>query len=306
MEWLLMVICLGLGIWLVIEKRKQKKQKEDIAYIKDKLQEIMQNESAERLLLMTTDERMKELLNVLNELLDYNCSNLMKYNKSKHSMKRMLSNISHDLKTPLTVILGYLEMLTLKYKEEEALHKAYDRTQEVILLINKFFDLAKLESGDKEMSMEKVNISELCRMNILDYYHTLEELAVDVSIDIPEKAIFILGNNNAIKRILNNLISNAIKYGGAGKYLGIKVIDEEDYVRIEVIDHGKGIEERHKEEVFERMYTLEDSRSKAYQGSGLGLTITKELVELLGGEIHLDSKPHEETVFSFTLPKLKF
>lgn len=306
MQIVLAIICMILVVMLVSEKLKQKQVKQDLQYIETKIREIMTNGATERVKLMTGNKEMQRLLNVLNELLDYNHKNFVRYNKSKLSMKKMLSNISHDLKTPLTVILGYLEILDIKYQEEEAVHKAYERTQDVIALINKFFDLAKLESGDKDILMEKVNISEICRTTILDYYHTLEELAFDVEIDLPEEAIMVLGNTESIKRILNNLISNAIKYGGDGKYLGIKMQTESDRVWIQVIDHGKGIEERHKEDIFERMYTLEDSRSREYQGSGLGLTITKELVELLGGEIHLDSKPYEETIFSFILPKLTF
>lgn len=110
----------------------------------------------------------------------------------------------------------------------------------------------------------------------------------------------------ALNRILNNLISNAIKYGGDGKYLGLTLKEDSEKVTVSVIDKGKGIQEQYKEDVFERMYTLEDSRSKAYQGSGLGLTITKELVEALGGEIHLDSMPYKQTIFYFTFDKLEY
>lgn len=303
---ILAILCVALVIWIFLLMAKDRKQKKDMLYLREKLSEIMQKETTERIKFMTTDLEMQKLLVVLNELLDYNHANLMKYNHSQLSMKKMLSNISHDLKTPLTVIQGYLEMLELKYTEEEAVHKAYKQTQTVITLMNQFFDLAKLESGDKEIPIEKVDLSELCRVTILDYYQMLEEMEFQIDIRIPEQASYGLGNANAVKRILNNLISNAIKYGNDGKYLGIVVSEEADKILIQIIDHGKGIEEQHRADVFERMYTLEDSRSRKYQGSGLGLTITKELVEILGGEIHLDSKPYVETIFSFTIPKLNF
>lgn len=266
----------------------------------------MEEDTNERIRVVTMNPETKVLLSTINTLLDHNHQNHVKYNKSKTSMKKMLSNISHDLKTPLTVVLGYLEMLSLKYKEEENIEKVYEKVKEVLALINKFFDLAKLESGDKQLHMEKLDLCEICRMALLDYYRTLENNAYEVELQIPDVPLYILGDREALKRILNNLISNAIHYGDLGKYLGLCVREENEHIIVEVIDKGKGIKEQYKEEVFERMYTLEDSRSKAYQGSGLGLTITKELVEKMGGEIHLDSEPFVKTVFSFWLNKLTY
>lgn len=129
---------------------------------------------------------------------------------------------------------------------------------------------------------------------------------MEVLIDIPEKDLFVLGNEDAIVRILNNLISNSIRYGSDGKYLGIIINDDEGVITVSIIDKGKGIDEKYKEEVFERIFTLEDSRSKTYQGSGLGLTITKSLVESLGGHMNLNSIPYVKTVFSFTLNKFNY
>lgn len=303
---LLIVIIILLCAIIYIEREKRIKLKADLRYIDAKLNEIMSNDTIERVRLVTTDEDVKRVLITINYLLDYNHQNHIKYNKARISMKKMLSNVSHDLKTPMTVILGYLELLQMKYKEDESIDRAYKKSQEVIELINKFFDLAKLESGDKQLPMEKVDLSEICRTIILDYYNTLQSKQFEVDIQVPEEPIYIWGNRGALGRILNNLISNAIKYGDAGKYLGLYVSEDHESVTVEVIDKGKGIKEQYKEEVFERMYTLEDSRSRAYQGSGLGLTITKELVEQLGGEIHLMSKPYEKTIFSFKLNKLTY
>ena len=304
MVYILIGIIICLGSMLIIEYRKRIKLDNDLKYITFKINEIMQEGTIERVRRNTTNCNLKAHLITVNNLLDFNHKNQVKYNKARISMKKMLSNVSHDLKTPLTVVLGYLELLELRYQEDEMIHKTHQKVQEVIELINKFFDLAKLESGDKELPLEKVDLSEICRMNILDYYNTLQEKGFQVDIQLPEEPVFILGNKGALNRILNNLISNAIKYGAARKYLGLYLLEEKNNVTVQVIDKGKGIEEQYREEVFERMYTLEDSRSKAYQGSGLGLTITKELVESLGGEIHLESVPYEKTIFYFVFNKL--
>lgn len=302
---LFIVILILLSI-IYIQNRNSRKTSNDIKYISDKIKEIIENDSSERLKLFTSDKEMINLLTTINDLLDYNSENIIKYNKTKISMKKMLSNISHDLKTPLTVILGYVEMLKLRSEEKAMAEKIYEKSKEVLALINKFFDLTKLESGDKEILISKVNICEICRTTLLNFYDRLQKDDIEVFIVIPKEDVFALGNEDAIIRILNNLIENAIRYGGSGKYLGLVLSEEEKFIEIKVIDKGKGIEEKYKEEVFERIFTLEDSRSKSYSGSGLGLTITKSLVEALGGTIHLNSLPNVKTVFSFTLNKLNY
>lgn len=306
MTVVLFVISFGLAIWICLEKQKNKTLKRELTYISDKLSNIIEEDTMETVKLMTQEEEVMRLLVLLNRILEDKHKSIVNYHKSEESMKKMLSNISHDLKTPLTVILGYLEMLLIKYEEEDAVEKAYLRTQEVIKLLNQFFDLAKLESGDKEFNMEKIDLSELCRLSVLDFYNNIIELGAETQISIPEHPIYVWGNRDAIMRVLNNLLSNAMKYGMDGNFFGLILHENEQMALVQMIDHGKGIEEQHWEAVFERMYTLEDSRSRNYQGSGLGLTITKELVEKMGGEIHLDSKPFEETVFTVSFQKINY
>lgn len=306
MNIVLVIIIAILTFVIIIQYRGKLNRNKDMEYIVDKLQEIIHSESSEKIKVFTGDREIKRLLVNINNLIDYNEKNLIKYKKTKMSMKKMLSNISHDLKTPLTVLLGYIEILKLKGEEKIMSEKIHLKATEVLEIINEFFDLAKLEAGDKNIAIGKVDISEICRKSILAFYDTLDKNEIKTEIVIPENNIYVLGNEEAINRILDNLISNGIKYGKDGRYLGFIIEDDEDKVIIKVIDKGKGIEDKYKEEVFERSYTLEDSRSKAYRGSGLGLTITKTLIETLGGEIHLESIPNKKTVFSFTLNKLNY
>lgn len=306
MEILLGIIIAILICIILIQQNEKSKRSKDIKYITEKLEKVIEYDSIEQIKVFTEDKEIKNLLIATNRLLDNNHKNMVEYNKTKISMKKMLSNISHDLKTPLTVILGYAEMLKLKNEENIIANKIYIKANEVLDLINKFFDLAKLESGDKNIEISKVNINEICRRSILDFHDIFDKENISADINIPEKDIYLPGNEEAIGRILNNLISNAIKYGTLGKYFGLNLKEEENLVKIEIIDKGKGIDDKYKEEVFERIYTLEDSRSKLYQGSGLGLTITKNLVEALGGQINLHSVLNEKTVFSFTLNKFNY
>ncbi len=289
----------------------QKARNENLVYIKGKLKQILNDNNEEKVLVVTDDKVLKDLLLEINNLLENNQKILAEYRKKEDSMRKMLSNISHDLKTPLTVVLGYIETINLDKdmhndEKEVLLEKVHDKTIEVIDLINKFFDLAKLESGDKDISLTRININEVCRRNILNFYDILNSKGFEVDINIPEKDLYVFGNEEALDRILNNLLSNAVKYGTDGKFIGLSIEENEKSIYIHVIDKGRGIEEDKVDRVFERMYTLEDSRNRVFQGSGLGLTITKRLVEKMNGEIFLKSIPYKTTTFTVKLKRIDY
>lgn len=287
------------------------KRTNSLKYMYNKLNSIIENETSEKLLTFTSDREITAFLNSINNLLEHNQKMLAEYTKSEISMRKMLSNISHDLKTPLTVILGYIETMRLdnnmaNEERDSMLLKVQNKANELIELINKFFDLSKLESGDKDIPLTRININEVCRKNILAFYDILTCKSIEVIVDIPEANIYVLANEEALDRIINNLISNAIKYGSSGNIIGLSLKGDNEFACVSIWDKGKGINEINKDNVFERMYTLEDSRNKQYQGSGLGLTITKRLVEKLGGTISLYSKPYEKTIFSFKLKRITY
>lgn len=311
MELLLTLVILFLISIIYFQYHREKNQNATIKYTYEKLQSIMIEQSNEKILAVTTNNEMKQLLNALNELLDHNQKIIATHWKIEDSMRKMLSNISHDLKTPLTVILGYIEMLQLNnaISEEERqrlLSGVHAKTEEVLKLIHLFFDLAKIEAGDMDYPITKINVNEICRKNILSFYDVVTTMGIGIQIEIPEKAIFALGNEEALERIMNNLLSNAITYGADGNVIGLAVRDDDENIYIDVWDCGKGIDEYHLDSVFERMYTLEDSRNKSFQGSGLGLTITKRLVEIMGGSIRLSSIPYEKTIFTISLKRITY
>ncbi len=302
MSIFLAIMIILLLVIIAIQHNTSRSRSRNLDYITNKIKSMMEGNTGDKILVFTGDAQLRSLLEQINNLLEYNQKKHVHFNKTEISMRKMLSNISHDLKTPLTVILGYLETIRIfdNMKEEEkeqVLSRIYSKTQEILDLINKFFDLAKLESGDKEISITRVNINEICRKNILSFYDILASTGNEVAIEIPDENIYALANEEALDRILNNLITNSIKYGSSGKVIGLTLEKDEHNVFMKVWDRGKGIADIHKEKVFERMYTLEDSRNKLFQGSGLGLTITKRLVEKLGGEITLKSQPYEKTEF---------
>lgn len=277
-----------------------------IREIADKLEHILAQDTEEKVMSFTDVEEMKRLIFQVNAVLEDRQRRKAEFIHTEMGSKRMLSNISHDIKTPLTVILGYLEIMQMEENASPLLGKVQDKAGQVIRMINQFFDLAKLESGDAPLEMERVNLNEACRRNILDFYQILQEREFQVEINIPELSVFIYGNSSALDRILFNLISNAVRYGGEGKYLGISLVKEENQAVIRVYDHGKGIAREYQEHIFDRLYTMEDSRNREMQGNGLGLTIVRNLAEKMGGTVSVESEPWQLTVFTVSLPILKY
>lgn len=272
----------------------------------NKLKEILDMDSDEKIMVFTDNKCLMDLAAQINRMLENRQKIKADFRHSEISSKKMLSNISHDIKTPMTVILGYLEMIRLSGSKNEMLMKVEKKAEKVIELINQFFTLAKLEAGDMDVEISKIDICESCRENILDFYELLTGKKFQVDIDIPEEAIFVRGNKDAIQRILFNLISNAIRYGADGRYLGVFLRSDNQFAYIDVMDKGKGIEKEFAQNVFERLFTMEDSRNHEIQGNGLGLTIAQSLAHQLGGEITLDSEPFKRTIFTVKLKKFVY
>ena len=297
------LICIVVYQQFVFRRGIQKQLKE----ISQKLEKIQDTDSDENIMMFTDEQALMELLVQINRLLENQRKMKVDYRRSQISAKKMLSNISHDIKTPMTVILGYLEIMRINGdKEDEMLLKVEQKAKRVMELINQFFTLAKLEAGDMELEISRINICEVCRENILDFYELLKQKEFQVEVKIPEEAVYIMGNKEALHRILYNLISNVIRYGLDGRYLGLVLRSVKNDVYIDVIDKGKGIEKEFAGNVFERLFTMEDSRNRRIQGNGLGLTIAQTLAQQLGGEIVLESEPNVKTTFTVKLHKCFF
>lgn len=275
--------------------------------ISQKLEEIQDTDSDENVMAFTDNKVLMDLAAQINRLLENQRKVKVDYRRSEISSKKMLSNISHDIKTPMTVILGYLEIMRLNSSgENEMLLKVEQKAQRVMELINQFFTLAKLEAGDTQITISKIDVCEACRENVLDFYELLTQKEFQVDVDIPEEAVFVRGNKDALQRILFNLISNVVRYGSDGKYMGMFLRSDEKYIYIDVVDKGKGIERAFAQNVFERLFTMEDSRNREIQGNGLGLTIAQNLAHQLGGEIILESEPSVKTTFTVKLRKFSY
>lgn len=304
-----LTICVGILVCVILYQQFAFRTgtQAKLRAISDKLKEIIEKDSDEQITVFTENKDLMELAAQINALLEKYLKTKADYRRSEITSKKMLSNISHDIKTPMTVILGYLEIMQLSETPSgEMLKKVERKAQSVMELINQFFTLSKIESGDMDIELSRVDICEICRESVLDFYELLSNKKFYVKVDMPETPIYIQGNKEALQRILFNLISNVIRYGADGKYLGISLRDDDRNVYVDVTDKGKGIDRAFADSIFDRLFTMEDSRNRNIQGNGLGLTIAQNLAQRLGGTITLESIPHEKTTFTVRLKKISF
>jgi len=291
-----------IGVFGLGARRKVLRQ---IRGIEEALREILDHDTDEKVMLFTDQPEVTELLNQLNRLLNDRQRQKAEYRRAELASRRMLTNISHDMKTPLTVILGYLEILRQdsSLADNRMLQKVEKKAEQVMELITRFFTLAKIEAGDTKLDFQKLDLCEICRRNLLDFYEILTEKEFVVEPQIPAEPVFIYGDEQALDRILFNLLSNAVRYGSDGKYIGLTLEADADTVFIQVTDRGRGIEAEHMEYIFERLYTKEDSRNHQMEGNGLGLSIVKSLTERMGGSVKAQSVPGKETAFTVCFPR---
>lgn len=304
-----LTICVGILVCVILYQQFAFRTgtQAKLRAISDKLKEIIEKDSDEQITVFTENKDLMELAAQINALLEKYLKIKADYRRSEITSKKMLSNISHDIKTPMTVILGYLEIMQLSQTPSgEMLKKVERKAQRVMELINQFFTLSKIESGDMDIELSRVDICEICRESVLDFYELLSNKKFYVKVDMPETPIYIQGNKEALQRILFNLISNVVRYGADGKYLGISLRDDDRNVYVDVTDKGKGIDRAFADSIFDRLFTMEDSRNRNIQGNGLGLTIAQNLAQRLGGTITLESIPHEKTTFTVRLKKISF
>ena len=305
----LLTLCIMILICIIVYQQFvfHNGTKAKIHEISSKLKELLDTDSDEKVTVFTDNKALIELAIQINRMLEDRQKVKVEYRRTEMASKKMLSNISHDIKTPMTVILGYLEIMRLNgTQSNEMLQKVESTAQRVMGLITQFFTLAKLEAGDTDMPLERLNVNEACRENILDFYELLSQKNFEVEINIPDHVLYANANKDALQRIMSNLISNAIRYGGDGKYLGMFLWADQAHIYIDIVDRGRGIEKEFADSVFDRLFMMEDSRNSAMQGNGLGLTIAKNLALQLGGDITLESHPHQKTVFTITLKKMAY
>lgn len=220
--------------------------------------------------------------------------------------REFVANVSHELRTPLTTMRSYLEALTDgAWKDEEIapnfLSVTQTETERMIRLVNDLLQLSKMDSKDYRLKKEWLNFVDFFN-RIIDRFEIIKDENTAFERKLLDHATFVEGDEDKLTQVLDNIISNAMKYSPQGGKITFKMEEKEDHIVISVSDQGMGIPKENLQQIFERFYRVDKARTRKLGGTGLGLAIAKEMVEAHGGEIWAESIEGKGTTVTFTLP----
>lgn len=230
----------------------------------------------------------------------------------------LVSNVAHELKTPLTSINMFVEMLLLKLYEDESEAEEYLRviqkeSNRLIRLVQRVLDLSRMENGKKEFHCKRESINEVILSTVETFRPQLVENGCEITVNLMDNLPQLQIDRDAISEALLNLLSNAVKYSFEEKKIAINAQTTDDHVAIEVIDNGVGIPKHQQKNIFERFYRSNELLSREVEGSGLGLALVKYIAEAHGGKVTVQSPIFERSEgevgfgskFTLLLPCLK-
>lgn len=297
---LALVITLLIIVYLVCILWRFKAQ---LTLIKHALEDI-KNGNLNRRVLARESDITRKICYDINEIAINNQARFIKQKQSEQAYKSLMTSLSHDVKTPLASLVGYLEAIESKIvvgeEKDEYIKVAFDKSQHLKYFVENLFDWVKLNSREQAFSFEILDLNELSRNIIADWVLILEKNNFEYEFDIPTTEYLILIDQNSYTRILNNLLQNIITHSG-GNNMSLRIFENGQQVKIVISDNGKGISQDNLPHIFERLYKCDTSRGA--KGSGLGLAITKELVSVHKGTITAHSTVGFGTTFTILFKK---
>lgn len=287
MDMILIILCICLLILFLFTVGKLIITKNQIRNFTKETKTLKNSDYKKPITLESFDEDIVELANALNDHINLQKDIYEKYLENERKLKKIISGISHDFRTPLTAANGYLQMIEkskqLSGVEYEYLKIAIQKTNYLKTLSDDFFELALIESGKDNIESESVNITRLMTECVLGHYYRIESEKLGVDIDIPEKPVFIIGNSHILNRIFENLLSNAIKY--AKNKISVKITAENEIAEIIVSNDVYDKSSIDISSVFNPFYR---GNIRTKEGSGIGLFVVKNLSDKLGITIKAD------------------
>ena len=275
-----------------------------IGMIKEGVDRIAQGDFQTEILVKGNDEfaiiaeNLNKMMGEISELMD----NEREVERSKN---QLITNVAHDLRTPLTSIIGYMELLVNgnnipEETRDKYLKVAYNKSLRLQKLIEDLFGFTKLNYGKIAMNIAKVDIVKLMAQLLEEFYPNFMENSLEYSLESTENQVMIEADGDLLARLFDNLINNAIKYGKDGKKVSVVIRKVDDIVHVAVINYGKVIPKEDIDKVFNKFYRVEQSRSVNTGGTGLGLAIAKNIAMMHGGDIVVQTDLYG-TIFDVTL-----
>lgn len=297
MVWILVVFLFMFSVYYAVRYYIMKHAMHDI---EKQLYEIQHNISQNQILhLPLPNKTMETLISAVNAILEYDRKEHQSYLQQEKAFQEQLENISHDLRTPLTVILGYLKYIQKdaqaslwNEEQKESLQIIERKARMMEVLVNEFYTFSRLHAQDYEIQMQKVDINRLLKESVMDHYQMLLDADLRVEADTKDHPVNVNGDLQGLQRILSNLIQNACRY--ARSFFSLKIIEQGQTVVIEFINDCEELMESDAEYMFDRFYKHDSARS--HEGTGLGLTVARSLAKAMKGS--LTAKIQQETMGS--------
>lgn len=303
-DWLVILSAVVAVTAVLISCTIVRRARKQITEMADALTDVRDG-NGNRRILAEAHEVTAPLVYVINDIIVSYEDRLAAYRRTEEANRQLMTSLSHDVRTPLTTLIGYLDaahkdLVTGTERDdcvETARRKAYDLKEYIDVL----FDWFKLNSNEFAMEIRTVEIVELTRNILIDWIPIFEDKQIEYTIDIPEQPFRVKLDPDGYLRILNNLVQNVVAHSHADRIeISVSEPDKNKGVKICLADNGVGIEKEDLKHIFERLYKCDKGRSE--KGSGLGLSIVRQLVEKMNGTITAESTPEQGTAFTVVFP----
>ena len=268
--------------------------------------EIMAKGDLDRVIKPKADGEIRELAENINKISRVLKNLTIEERRAQKTKNDLITNVSHDLRTPLTSILGYLEFIDSdKCKDELELRYyvniAYEKSKSLNLLINDLFELTKMQNNTVNINKSNINLVDLLGQIIAYFEYQFKVADMKVRVNFSNEKLIINADGEKLVRAFENLLTNAIKYASDGYFVDVIIKKKEDMAVVQIINYGDSIPSVDLPYIFDRFYRIEKSRNSNIAGPGLGLAITKNIIELHGGSIEAYSD-NDKTIFEAKLP----
>ena len=259
---------------------------------------VIANGDFEKRIHIDSDDEIGELADSFNEM----ANSLFLQEKRR---REFISNISHDLRSPLTSMRGFLQAIidgTIPYeKQEHYLNIVLEESERLATMANNILEINKLEEPESKLNISKFDVNSLVKKTAYSFEERVNQKDIKMLLTFDRDNVFVDADYDKILRVIYNLVDNAVKFTHRYGNINISTAVEEDKVFVKIRDNGKGISEEQQKRVFERLYKADPSRGRDKKGSGLGLSIVKEFIKAHGENITLKSELNKGTEFTFSL-----
>lgn len=279
-----------------------------LSQIKNTVKELSRG-NFERQVPVKSNDELGELAEYVNYMSHQLKAAIKEERLAVQAQHELITNVSHDLRTPLTSIIGYLRWMEEDRCKDEVelrhyINIVYEKSLRLGRMVEDLFEYTRMNHGHINLQISNINLAELLGQLAAEFTLQIQDQQMSIHLDCDEEGLVIQADGDKLMRVFENLIANAIKYGGKGKRIDISIKPMRDFAVIRVVNYGSPIPAGELHHIFDRFYRVDKSRSDETGGSGLGLAIAKSIIDLHQGKITVQSD-EKKTMFEVSLPWYK-